>query len=76
MGMDAQSNRVERPDRVAALQGLALSLGVDPSREDLEAVLGFLDRILPELERLEGLLDPAEGPEQPGDASLRSDDGG
>ena len=32
-----------------------------PSDEDLAAVLGFLDRILPELDRLEATLRPDEG---------------
>ena len=33
-----------------------------PTDEDLTAVLGFLDRILPELERLAGQLDPEDAP--------------
>lgn len=37
-----------------------------PSDEDLAAVLGFLDRILPELDRLEATLRPDEGPGGPG----------
>jgi hypothetical protein len=35
---------------------------VAPTDEDLTAVLGFLDRILPELERLAGRLDPEDAP--------------
>ena len=45
--MEEQSNRVELLRRLAARQG------IEPSDEDLEAVLVFLDAILPELERLE-----------------------
>jgi hypothetical protein len=40
------------------LRKLAAGQGVDPSDDDLEAVLGFLDAILPELARLEELLEP------------------
>ena len=40
------------------LQEFAARQGVEPSEEDLEAVQGFLDAILPELERLEQLLEP------------------
>jgi len=47
MGTREESNRVE------ALRSVAQSVGVEVSTEDLEATLGFLDRILPELERLE-----------------------
>ena len=39
------------------LRELAARQGVEPSDEDLEAVQGFLDAILPELERLERLLE-------------------
>jgi hypothetical protein len=35
---------------------------VEPSDDDLEAVLGFLDAILPELARLEQLLEPGAEP--------------
>jgi hypothetical protein len=49
--MGPESSRLEFLRRLAAGQG------VDPSDEDLEAVLGFLDAILPELERLEELLE-------------------
>jgi len=51
--MDAQSS----PD---FLRELAARQGVEPSDDDLEAVRGFLDAILPELERLEQLLEPEE----------------
>jgi len=40
------------------LREFAARQGVEPSEEDLEAVQGFLDAILPELERLEQLLEP------------------
>ena len=43
--------------RLDFLRELAAGQGVDPSDEDLEAVLGFLDAILPELARLEELLE-------------------
>jgi hypothetical protein len=58
--MDIQSNRLD------LLRSLASEQGVAPTDEDLVAVLGFLDRILPELERLGALLDPddpAGGPD-------------
>jgi len=44
------------------LRQLAARQGVEPSDEDLQAVLGFLDAILPELARLEELLEPPEEP--------------
>jgi hypothetical protein len=50
--MDAQSSRLEFLRQLAARQG------VEPSEGDLEAVLGFLDAILPELQRLEEQLEP------------------
>jgi hypothetical protein len=56
MGIEHESSRVEE------LRGVAAALGVTPSSADLEAVLGFLDRILPELARLEGLLGAEDGP--------------
>ena len=49
--MDAQSSRLEFLRQLAARQG------IEPSDDDLEAVLGFLDAILPELARLEELLE-------------------
>jgi hypothetical protein len=52
--MQTQSNRVE------FLRVLAAEQGVEPSDDDLGAVLGFLDVILPELVRLEGLLEREE----------------
>jgi hypothetical protein len=48
--MDAQSS-------LDSLRELAARQGVEPSDDDLEAVLGFLDAILPELARLEELLE-------------------
>ena len=42
------------------LRELAARQGVEPSDEDLEAVRGFLDAILPELERLEQQLEPED----------------
>ena len=46
--------------RLDFLRDLAAGQGVDPSDEDLDAVLGFLDAILPELARLEELLEPED----------------
>ena len=63
MGMKEQSNRVESLRRVAE------SLGVEASIEDLEATLGFLDRILPELARLDGQLGPEDGLDLPSGGS-------
>jgi hypothetical protein len=54
--MDAQSSRLEFLRQLAARQG------VEPSEGDLEAVLGFLDAILPELQRLEEQLEPGAEP--------------
>jgi hypothetical protein len=51
--MDAQSN----PE---FLRQLAARQGVDASDDDLEAVRGFLDAILPRLEELEATLEPEE----------------
>jgi hypothetical protein len=42
------------------LRELAARQGVEPADADLEAVLGFLERILPELERLEAGLEPED----------------
>jgi hypothetical protein len=44
------------------LRELAARQGVEAVDEDLEAVRGFLDAILPELERLEAGLDPEDAP--------------
>ena len=46
--------------RLDFLRELTAGQGVEPSDEDLEAVLGFLDAILPELARLEELLAPED----------------
>jgi hypothetical protein len=54
--MDAQSSRLEFLRQLAARQG------IEPSDDDLQAVLGFLDAILPELARLEELLEPGASP--------------
>ena len=54
--MEGKSSRLESLRLVAAGQG------VEPSDDDLEAVLGFLDAILPELARLEELLEPGVEP--------------
>jgi hypothetical protein len=42
------------------LRKLAAQQGVHPSDDDLEAVAGFLDAILPELARLEESLEPED----------------
>jgi hypothetical protein len=47
---------------LSALRELARQQGVEPTDEDLEGVLGFLTRILPELEELEALLPPDATP--------------
>jgi len=44
------------------LRRLAAAQGVEPSDEDLEAVRGFLDAILPHLERLAATLEPEDAP--------------
>jgi hypothetical protein len=51
--MGAQSNDL------SFLRALAERQGVEPTDEDLEAVLGFLDTVLPALAELEDLL-PAD----------------
>ena len=51
--MDAQSS-------LEFLRQLAARQGVETSDADLEAVRGFLDAILPELARLEAVLEPGE----------------
>jgi hypothetical protein len=55
MGIDFESNAVDR------LRELAVSQGVSPTDEDLEAVLDFVNRLLPALEEIERRL-PAETP--------------
>jgi hypothetical protein len=57
--MGAQSSRLE------FLRAQASAQGVSPSDGDLAAALGFLDRILPELDRLEATLRPDERPAGP-----------
>jgi hypothetical protein len=54
--MPLESNVLERLRDLAALQG------VTPTDEDLEAVLGFLTRILPALEEIEEQLPPEAPP--------------
>jgi hypothetical protein len=44
---------------ISSLRALAERQGVEPTDEDLEAVVGFLETILPALEELEELL-PAD----------------
>jgi hypothetical protein len=44
------------------LRELAAREGVEPSDEDLEAVAGFLEAILPDLARLEETLPPESAP--------------
>jgi hypothetical protein len=41
---------------ISFLRALAERQGVDPTDEDLEAVVGFLETIMPSLEELEELL--------------------
>jgi len=52
----------EDPRRPELLRELAARQGVRVSDEDLEAVRGFLDAILPELARLDADLEPDDGP--------------
>lgn len=56
MGMRSDSISVEY------LRRLAEDQGVSPSEEDLQAVLGFLTRILPALAQLENQLPPETRP--------------
>jgi hypothetical protein len=56
MGTGSESSSVERLREVAASQG------VHPTDEDLEAVLGFLTRVLPALEEIEARLPPETRP--------------
>jgi hypothetical protein len=51
--MDAQSS-------LEFLRDLAARQGVEPTDDDLGAVRGFLEAILPELARLEAGLEPDE----------------
>jgi hypothetical protein len=46
---------------IELLRRLAARQGVHPSDDDLQAVLGFLETILPELTKLEEQLPPEEG---------------
>jgi hypothetical protein len=54
--MRLESNSLEQLREIAALQGVL------PTDEDLEAVLGFLIRILPALEEIEEQLPPETPP--------------
>jgi hypothetical protein len=56
MGTGPHSSSLEVLRQVAEAQG------VEPSDDDLEAVRGFLDAILPALARLEEELEPETGP--------------
>jgi hypothetical protein len=47
---------------LSALREIARLQGVDPTDEDLEGVLGFLDRILPALAELQERLPPETRP--------------
>jgi len=49
---------MDRQSSLEQLRELAARQDVEPSDADLEAVLGFLDAILPELARLERSLEP------------------
>ena len=50
------------PRRLEALRAIAREQGVEPTDGDLESVLGFLDVILPALERIEAELPPEAEP--------------
>ena len=54
--MGPESSPVER------LREVAVSRGVSPTDDDLEGVLGFLERILPALEEIEQRLPPETPP--------------
>ena len=54
--MDTESSALD------FLRELAARQGVEPSDDDLQAVLAFLEAVLPELERLEALLPPEAAP--------------
>jgi len=54
MGMEPQSS-------LEFLRRLAAAQGVEPTDDDLQAVRGFLDAILPDLERLAETLEPGSG---------------
>ena len=54
--MDAESTPLSALREIARLQG------VEPTDEDLEGVLGFLDRILPALAEIEERLPPEVRP--------------
>ena len=54
--MGSQSNVI------SSLRALAERQGIEPTDEDLEAVVGFLETILPALEELEELLPPDARP--------------
>jgi hypothetical protein len=47
---------------LSALREIALLQGVEPTDEDLEGVLGFLDRILPALAEIEERIPPETRP--------------
>jgi hypothetical protein len=51
---------------IDSLRAQAARAGVIPSDADLEAVLGFLTRILPALEEIDRRLPPELGPADPG----------
>jgi hypothetical protein len=51
---------------VDSLRAQAARSGVTPSDTDLEAVLGFLTRILPALEEIDRRLPPELAPADPG----------
>jgi len=59
MGID--SNRSQVPP-LEHLRVQALSLGVDASDDDLRAVLGFLEAIMPELAEIEASLTASAAP--------------
>ena len=54
--MDAESTPLSALREIARLQG------VEPTDEDIEGVLGFLDRILPALAEIEEQIPPETRP--------------
>ncbi len=67
MGTESECSRLPSPEQ---LRELAAGQGVFPSDEDLQAVLGFLEAILPGLAAIERQLPPdlppahLEGPDE------------
>lgn len=57
MGMSNESSQID------LLRLLAARQGVHPTDEDLSAVLGFLEQVLPRLREIEALVPPDTAPD-------------